>query len=132
MDFQQATLVVEMIEIESNDLEQVNQEKNKGWKLKPATQHISLKCKLGETWTFFCCSKPVNPNQKERVPQIPGSLSQGPRAKWGKMLEALGIDSKKLQEAQQDIVREDVILSRTQIFLIWKTKTNMSVASHDN
>jgi len=48
------------------------------------------------------------------------------------MLEALGIDSKKLQEAQQDIVREDVILSRTQIFLIWKTKTNMSVASHDN
>jgi len=30
MDFQQATLVVEMIEIESNDLEQVNQEKNKG------------------------------------------------------------------------------------------------------
>ena len=32
------------------------------------------------------------------------------------MLEALGIDSKKLQEAQQDIVREDVILSRTQIY----------------
>ena len=50
---------------------------------------------------------------------------------WGKMLEALGIDSKKLQEAQQDIVREDVILSRTQIFFFGKG-TQKCCASHDN
>lgn len=31
------------------------------------------------------------------------------------MLGALGIDGKKLQEAQQDIVREDVILFRAQL-----------------
>ena len=43
------------------------------------------------------------------------------------MLEALGIDSKRLQEAQQDIVREDVILSRTQIFSLEKENKHVAL-----
>ena len=33
--------------------------KNTGWKLKPATKHISLKCKRGKPEPFFLGSKPV-------------------------------------------------------------------------
>lgn len=43
------------------------------------------------------------------------------------MLEALGIDGKKLPDAQQDIVREDVILPGAQCKAVQSSKLNQTV-----